>query len=86
LLDLSPKERADGEGAREQIPIARGDAVVNRVFHSRTATRHFCTVCGNYPFHRKRVTPQFLAINVYCLDDFDPAGIPVRATRGRMTK
>ena len=55
-------------------------------FHSRTATRHFCTVCGNYPFHRKRVTPQFLAINVYCLDDFDPAGIPVRATRGRMTK
>lgn len=51
-------------------------------FHTFTATHYFCKTCGIYPFHRKRVTPDHLGINVFCLDDFDPAGIPVRATVG----
>jgi hypothetical protein len=51
-------------------------------FHTFTAIHYFCKTCGIYPFHRKRVTPDFLGINVFCLDDFDPAGISVRATVG----
>ena len=51
-------------------------------FHTMTASHHFCAVCGIYPFHRKRVTPDFYGINVSCLEGFDPAGIPVRATVG----
>lgn len=51
-------------------------------FHSNTARHFFCRTCGIYPFHRKRVTPDFLGINVFCLEDLDPAGIPVRATVG----
>jgi len=51
-------------------------------FHSHTATHYFCQVCGIYPFHRKRVTPDHFGINVCCLDGFDPTGIPVRATIG----
>ncbi len=51
-------------------------------FHTRTATHYFCKFCGIYPFHRKRVSPDFFGINVYCLEGFDPAGIPVRATSG----
>jgi hypothetical protein len=39
-------------------------------------------VCGIYPFHRKRVTPDFLGINVFCLEGFDPTGIPVRQAVG----
>lgn len=52
-------------------------------FHTHTARHFFCRICGIYPFHRKRVTPDFLGVNVFCLDDFDPAGIPVRATVGK---
>jgi len=37
---------------------------------------------GFYPFHQKRVTPDFFGINVYCLEGFDPAGIPVREAAG----
>lgn len=37
---------------------------------------------GIYPFHRKRVTPDFYGINVNCLEGFDAEGIPVRATVG----
>ncbi|WP_245796934.1 GFA family protein [Vibrio aerogenes] len=51
-------------------------------FHTHTAHHYFCRTCGIYPFHRKRVTPDFYGINVYCLDNFDPTGIPVRATIG----
>ncbi len=51
-------------------------------FHTHTATHYFCRVCGIYPFHRKRITPDFLGVNVRCLEGFDPAGIPIRATIG----
>jgi hypothetical protein len=51
-------------------------------FHTRTARHYFCKTCGIYPFHRKRVTPDTLGINVHCLEDFDPTGIPVRRAVG----
>lgn len=51
-------------------------------FHTNTARHHFCGTCGIYTFHRKRVTPDYFGINVHCLANFDPAGIPVRATVG----
>jgi hypothetical protein len=47
-----------------------------------TARHFFCKTCGIYPFHRKRVTPDYFGVNVFCLHDFDPAGIPVRQAVG----
>lgn len=51
-------------------------------FHTHTARHFFCGVCGIYPFHRKRVSPDFFGINVFCLHDFDPKNIPVRQAIG----
>ncbi len=51
-------------------------------FHTHTAKHYFCKICGIYPFHRKRVTPDHFGVNVFCLEHFDPADIPVRATVG----
>lgn len=51
-------------------------------FHTKTAKHYFCKVCGIYPFHRKRVTPDNFGINVHCLDGFEPEGIPLRETDG----
>jgi hypothetical protein len=51
-------------------------------FHTKTARHFFCKVCGIYPFHRKRVTPNFFGVNVFCLSGFDPNGIPIRQTVG----
>jgi hypothetical protein len=51
-------------------------------FHTRTARHYFCKVCGIYPFHRKRVTPDHYGINVHCLEGFAPDGIPVRHAIG----
>lgn len=58
------------------------ESLVEYRFHTMTARHYFCRNCGIYPFHRKRVTPDFLGVNVFCLEHFDPSGIPVRATVG----
>ena len=63
--------------------IAGEDALTEYQFHTKTARHYFCATCGIYPFHRKRVTPDFVGINVFCLEGFNPEGIPVRATVGK---
>jgi hypothetical protein len=62
--------------------LAGDNALTLYQFHTRTAKHYFCRICGIYPFHRKRVTPDYFGINVFCLENFDPAGLPVRATVG----
>ena len=62
--------------------LAGEEALARYQFHTHTAVHHFCKVCGIYPFHRKRVTPDHFGINVACLEGFDPTGIPVRGTVG----
>ncbi len=63
--------------------LAGADSLTEYQFHTHTARHYFCKHCGIYPFHRKRVTPDFCGVNVACLDGFDPAEIPVRATDGK---
>ena len=58
------------------------EALRSYQFNTMTATHYFCGTCGIYPFHRKRVTPDYYGVNVHCLDGFDPTGIPVRETHG----
>ena len=58
------------------------EALTEYRFQTMTARHFFCRICGIYPFHRKRVTPDFLGVNVHCLDDFDPDAIPIRRTAG----
>jgi len=62
--------------------LAGNDSITEYQFHTKTAKHYFCKVCGIYPFHRKRVTPDSLGINVYCLEDASLEGIPVRRAIG----
>ena len=62
--------------------LAGQESLTEYQFHTKTARHFFCKVCGIYPFHRKRITPDHLGINVFCLKGFDPAGIPVREVAG----
>ena len=51
-------------------------------FHTKTARHFFCKVCGIYPFHRKRVAPDNLGVNVHCLEGANLEGVPVRKAVG----
>ena len=55
--------------------LAGAEALTEYRFHTQTARHFFCKVCGIYPFHRKRVTPDFFGVNVACLEGFDATGI-----------
>ena len=52
-------------------------------WNTGVARHYFCTVCGIYTFHKKRSMPDHYGVNVYCLDDFDPAEQPIRAADGK---
>lgn len=52
-------------------------------WNTQVAKHYFCTTCGIYTFHRKRVTPDNYGINVYCLDDADISSVPVIDVDGR---
>jgi hypothetical protein len=51
-------------------------------WNTRRASHYFCSRCGIYVFHRKRAAPDHFGVNVFCLHDFDPSSVPVRATAG----
>jgi len=51
-------------------------------FHTKTARHYFCNICGIYPFHRKRISPEYFGVNVHCLEDVELTDIPIRATDG----
>ena len=51
-------------------------------WNTRRAKHYFCSQCGIYTFHRKRSAPDHYGVNVFCLDNFDVASMPVRATEG----
>ena len=68
---------------RDFTLLAGSDSLTEYRFHTHIARHYFCRICGIYPFHRKRVTPDYLGVNVHCLEGFAPDGIPVRATVGR---
>jgi hypothetical protein len=71
------------KGHESKFKLLLGAEVLTEYqFHTKTARHFFCKFCGVYPFHRKRVTPDNLGINVHCLEDFYPQGIPVRQTIG----
>jgi hypothetical protein len=62
--------------------LAGQESLTEYQFHTKTARHYFCKICGIYPFHRKRVTPDNLGINVNCLEGADLAGVPVRQAVG----
>lgn len=61
---------------------AGADLLATYQWNTMRATHHFCSRCGIYLFHRKRAAPDQYGVNVFCLDSFDAAALPIRATDG----
>ena len=65
------------------VLLAGEESLTEYNWHTGTARHFFCKTCGIYPFHRKRSAPDSYGVNVFCLDDFAPDGIPVRLADGK---
>ena len=67
----------------QALTILQGEAALTLYeWNTRVAKHYFCRYCGIYVFHRKRAMPDHFGINVFCLNEFDVASVPVRATAG----
>jgi hypothetical protein len=65
------------------LTVLEGESLLTLYqWNTRRAKHYFCSRCGIYVFHRKRSMPDHFGINVLCLEGFDPASVPVRATQG----
>jgi hypothetical protein len=66
------------------LRVVHGEDVLRLYqFNTRTARHYFCSVCGIYTHHRRRVNPNEYGYNVGCLDGVDPFEIgPVPTTDG----
>ncbi|MEO8374331.1 MAG: GFA family protein [Sphingomonas bacterium] len=62
--------------------IAGEEALTLYEWNTRRAKHYFCGRCGIYVFHRKRAAPDHFGVNIFCLEGFDVASVPVRATEG----
>lgn len=51
-------------------------------WNTKIAEHYFCSICGIYTFHRKRMAPDQFGINVSCLQDIKIDDIPVRRLTG----
>ena len=66
-----------------EFTLLQGEQALSEYqFHTHTARHFFCSICGIYPFHRKRSFPDSYGINVHCLEDVNLSGIPVRVANG----
>ena len=63
--------------------ISGEDALGLYQWNTRVARHHFCTRCGIYTFHKKRSAPDQYGVNVFCLEGFDPASVPIRRADGK---
>lgn len=53
----------------ENLRILAGeDNLQLYAFNTKTAKHYFCKTCGIYPFHRPRVAPDMVTVNVFCLE------------------
>ncbi len=65
------------------LTIVEGEDLLSLYeWNTHRAKHYFCSRCGIYTFHRKRAAPDHFGVNIHCLDGFDVAALPIRATEG----
>jgi len=52
-------------------------------WNMQIAKHYFCKICGIYLFHNKRAAPDYLGINIHCLQDISISNIKIRQTDGK---
>ena len=62
----------------EDLRIVRGEDVLTRYrFHSETAEHFFCSICGIYTHHRRRIDPRVFGVNFGALAGVTPEALRV---------
>ena len=66
----------------QALSVLEGSELLTRYEWNTRRAKHYFSRCGIYLFHRKRAAPDHFGVNAFCLDDFNPTSVPLRATEG----
>jgi hypothetical protein len=67
----------------DRLKITAGeDKLTLYQWNARVARHFFCSICGVYPFHKKRSMPDHYGVNLGCLEDVVAPDAPVRKAEG----
>ncbi|SMG49765.1 GFA family protein [Paraburkholderia susongensis] len=69
---------------RDALQILSGeDSLTLYQWNTHAARHYFCTRCGVYTFHQRRIDPEVYGVNAFCVEGLDVAALPVRKMDGR---
>lgn len=69
---------------RDTLKVLSGaEALTLYQWNTGTARHFFCSRCGVYVFHQRRIDPDACSVNAMCVDGLDVAALPVRNVDGR---
>ncbi|CAE6908236.1 hypothetical protein R69927_05826 [Paraburkholderia domus] len=82
---LCTKRRAVMVGVpRDSLQILEGHGALSSYrWNTGQAHHRFCSTCGIYTFHQRRIDPAMYSVNAFCIDGLDVSAIPLRHVDGR---
>ena len=70
--------------AKDQLEIHTGQEFLTLYqFETEVAKHYFCKNCGIYPFHETRRKPEYLRINLGCVNDMNTFTLEYEVFDGR---
>ncbi|MBC8749547.1 MULTISPECIES: GFA family protein [Paraburkholderia] len=68
---------------RDSLQILEGHSALSSYrWNTGQACHYFCSTCGIYTFHQRRIDPAMYSVNAFCIDGLDVPAIPLRHVDG----
>jgi hypothetical protein len=68
---------------KEQFRLLRGeDALTLYEWNTKIAKHYFCKHCGIYTHHQPRTKPDWIGVNMGCIEDIDARALPIEIAKG----
>ena len=68
---------------KEQFRLIKGeDALSLYQWNTRVAKHYFCKHCGIYTHHQPRTKPDWIGVNMGCIEDIDARSLPIEIGKG----
>jgi hypothetical protein len=68
---------------KEQFRLLKGeDALSLYQWNTKIAKHYFCKHCGIYTHHQPRTKPDWIGINMGCIEDIDARALPTEIGQG----
>ena len=70
-------------GPAENFRLTKGEGALTMYqWNTKVAKHYFCKHCGIYTHHQPRTRPDFIGVNIGCIDDIDTTTLKIDRVEG----